>query len=199
MMKNFLFFLLVLIFSASLSQAQPIDPSALDSMKTYTSLESALKNPDQVYKLKLSKQDLTEFPMEILKFKNLMALDLSRNKIKVIPDEIGNLKHLRILNLSRNKIHDIPTSIGQLTELRALIMNQNEIEVIPKEIGKLVNLEYLDLWDNNLFIIPDELKNLKALKELDLRNIQFNQREQDRIRALVPHAKVHMDPACNCH
>ncbi len=198
-MKKYLLLCLVLVLTSSLSFAQPIDPSALDSMKTYTSLESALKNPDQVYKLKLSKQDLTEFPKEILQFKNLMALDLSKNKIKVIPEEIATLKQLRILNLSRNKIHDIPTTIGQLIELRALIMNQNEIEVIPKEIGKLIHLEYLDLWDNNLFVIPDELRNLKALKELDLRNIQFNQKEQERIRALVPHAKVHMDPACNCH
>jgi len=68
-------------------------PAQQDTMKTYTSLESALKNPEQVYRLKLQKQELKDFPKEIFLMKNLRQLDLSKNKIKVIPEEIGQLGH----------------------------------------------------------------------------------------------------------
>lgn len=195
-MRKLLLFLFLL--AGSTVVAQPLDSAALDTVRTYTSLESALRNPDKVYKLKLQKQGLSEIPKEVFLLKNLQVLDMSKNKIKVIPAEIGQLKNLEVLNLSKNRIHDIPSSIGQLVYMRSLILNQNEIETIPPEIGKLTRLIYLDMWSNNLWNFPEELRELSSLQEFDLRNIQLNFKEQDYISSLLPKTKIHFSPACNC-
>ncbi len=63
-----------------------------DSTFIYTNLEEALKEPEKVYNLDLSKKKLNEFPMEILKFTNLRSLKLYKNRIDSIPDEISQLK-----------------------------------------------------------------------------------------------------------
>lgn len=195
-MKNLLVFLLF-IFALNCS-AQQTESTEPDTSKTFTSLESALRHPDQVYKLKLQKTGLNQFPVEIFQFKNLRVLDLSKNKIKEIPPQIGQLKNLTHLSLSKNRLTSIPAEIGQLTNLKILILNQNEIDSLPPEIGNLINLVYLDLWSNNLGYFPKELKKLMALKELDLRHIELNQKEQDYISSLLPKTKIHFSPSCNC-
>lgn len=170
-----------------------------DSLFIYTNLEQALKEPDKVYNLDLSKKKLTEFPKEILQFKNLRTLDLHKNKIKSIPDEISQLKNLRELNVGNNKLSDFSKAICEITTLKRLILNQNDIEAIPAEINQLTNLVYLDLWDNNLGTFPNELGDLaNTLKEMDLRNIQYNFKEQENITKLLPKTNIHFSPACNC-
>lgn len=170
-----------------------------DSLFIYSNLEQALKEPDKVYNLDLSKKKLTEFPKEILQFKNLRTLDLHKNKIKSIPDEISQLKNLRELNVGNNKLAVFSKAICDITTLRRLILNQNDIESIPAEIKQLTNMVYLDLWDNNLGIFPVELGELaNTLKEMDLRNIQYNFKEQENITKLLPKTNIHFSPACNC-
>ncbi|MFI5204400.1 MAG: leucine-rich repeat domain-containing protein [Flavobacteriales bacterium] len=169
-----------------------------DSLHTYTSIAEALKHPDLVFYLDLSKQKLKEFPAEIFTFKNLVSLDLSRNKIAVIPAEITSLKNLEELNLSRNKIKEMPAALFDLKHLKKLILNQNLIESIPSEIRKLEQLEYLDMWSNELAYFPNEMSQLKKLKEFDLRNIQINQTEQQRLSKLLPETKIHFSQSCNC-
>ena len=189
---------LLFFFALNYSNAQLLDSIAIDTVKTFTSLESALKHPEQVYKLKLQKEGLTKFPMEILQFKNLQVLDLSKNKIEEIPEEIEQLGNLTSISFSKNRLVSIPPSIGKLVHLKVLVLNQNEIDSIPNEIGNLVHLVYLDMWSNNLSYFPKELRKLVALKEFDLRHIQMNQKEQDYISSLLPKTKIHFSPTCNC-
>ncbi|MFZ5551725.1 MAG: leucine-rich repeat domain-containing protein [Bacteroidota bacterium] len=192
------YFLYALFLTLTLPAFAQEDTTVADTARTYTSLESALRNPDKVYKLRLTKMKLTEFPKEILQFKNLRSLDLSKNKIKEIPAEIGQLTQLQVLNLSKNHLTQLPQEIGELKFLRVFIANQNEIEGIPYTFGQLDKLEYMDLWSNNLSDFPKELSNMKNLKELDLRNIQLNQKEQDYISSLFPNTKIHFSASCNC-
>ena len=60
----------------------------------YKDLISALKNPQQVYHLKLRRKSLTQFPQELSSFPNLKVLDLSKNKIttmdSVITHHVGD-------------------------------------------------------------------------------------------------------------
>lgn len=173
--------------------------SVADSVFVYTKLEDAIKEPEKVYNLDLSKQKLDSFPSEIFQFKNLRTLNLSRNKIKSIPKQIKELTYLRELNLSRNKIKEFIPEVCLLTNLKKLTLNQNFIEAIPSEIKNLKKLAYLDMWDNNLWIFPDELGELKEnLKYFDLQNIQFSSSEQDRLRKLLPNTKFNWPPPCNC-
>jgi Leucine-rich repeat (LRR) protein len=192
MKKVFIAFSLVFAFTSM--KAQVLN----DTTYIYRSLASALENPDKVFRLNLSKKQYTEFPADILKFKNLEELDLSKNKIKELPTGIGSLTNLKKLNLSMNKIVKLPTEIGNLTSLVYLGLNRNVIEELPTSIGNLENLEVLELWDNELYAIPDEIGNLKKLKMLELRGILFSDEEGARIDSLLPNAKVMMSPTCNC-
>jgi Leucine-rich repeat (LRR) protein len=56
--------------------------------KEYTSLEEALKNPDQVTRLNLSDQNIEQSFKDLAKFKNLKYLSLRHTNLKDIPFEI---------------------------------------------------------------------------------------------------------------
>lgn len=88
-------------------------------------LEGALENPDNVYHLDLSYQGLTEFPLEILEFKNLQVLDLSGNYISNLPKDITKIQHLEELFLNQNLFPVFPQAILQLQNLRTLELQGN--------------------------------------------------------------------------
>ncbi|MBL4703320.1 MAG: leucine-rich repeat domain-containing protein [Flavobacteriales bacterium] len=177
---------------------QLLTKEQLDTCRTYKSLESALKHPDKVYKLKLERLKLKEFPEAILTFKNLQILSLSKNKIKEIPEAISQLKYLQEVDFGKNKVVEFPEGLTQCIHLRKLVFSQNLLQALPAKIGDLKNLEYLDLWSNDLGIYPDEMSQLTSLKELDLRVINLNQTEQNRIKRLLPKVKIHFSPSCDC-
>ncbi|MCA6365246.1 MAG: leucine-rich repeat domain-containing protein [Bacteroidetes bacterium] len=201
-MKKLIFnlFLALLFAPAIHAQSDLLDSLTLDTMAAFTSLDEALKQPDNVVKLVLRKEKLDSFPEAVYQFKNLQYLDLSRNNIREIPDSISRLKKLQVLHLSRNNIEYIPRTIGDLSELRILNINQNELYVIPPQIGRLKKLEVLDLWSNNISVFPDELKDISGnLKVLDLRTILINRETQERIKAMLPNTKVYFSPPCKCN
>lgn len=192
---------LVLSFFISISgfaQNNLMDSVELAMYAEYTDLKVALENPNQVIKLSLRKQGYKEFPMEVLKCKNLQYLDLSKNKINSIPDSIIQLKQLQVLILSKNNLVALPNCIGSLHELRYFKAGQNKIARIPYSFGELENLEYLDFWDNELDYFPETIKNLTSLKVMDLRNILISQDNQNMIQGLLPNTKIHFSPACQC-
>jgi len=170
----------------------------VDTAKVFLSLEEALQQPGQVYKLTLSKQKLQAFPKEIFQLTNLRELDLTRNKIKDVPKEIVQLQHLEKLNLSSNKLENFPEEFCSLTLLTFLSLNRNLIEKIPPCISNLQNLQTLELWDNELSEIPDEIGMLNKLQVLELRGILFSEEEQLRVKGLLPKAQVYFSPSCNC-
>jgi Leucine-rich repeat (LRR) protein len=175
------------------------DSTTLENMDGFTSLDSALKNPEKVVKLVLRKQKFDQFPAELWKFPNLQYLDLSKNKIKEVPDSIKFFTQLQILHLSKNNIEFLPREIGDLSNLMILDINQNELTAIPPQIGKLKKLRYLDLWSNNISIFPEELKDLAGtLLVLDLRVILINADTQEHIRAMLPGTVIYMSPPCKC-
>jgi len=192
-------FLLLAIAGGNQVNAQLFDDAALDTLKTYTSLEEALKAPLEVYKLDLSKQKLTEFPTQIYAFKNLNVLHLNKNKLTLIPNEIKQLKYLQKISINKNKLEEWPTGFVYLEHLRELSMNRNYLSAIPANINRNKNLERLDLWSNDLTFFPEELSQLTSLVWMDLRVIQMNQEKQARIQTLLPNTDIEFDPACNCN
>lgn len=191
--KIFLFFLL-----PTCSYAQLLDSASLMAQPIYNDLSEALQNPDKVYRLDLGRKKLKNFPMEILKLKNLQELDLSKNKFDSLPEQIGVLVNLQILNLSGNRLQYLPDSIGELKNLKKLVGSRNNLVALPKSIGNLQNLEILDLWENDLSGFPEELSKLKKLRWMDLRVILLNDEDQARIRNLLPDTKIFFSPSCKC-
>ena len=191
-------FLCVLFSQKTKAQNQLLDSLTLDTVTAFTSIDEALKNPEQVIKLVLRKKRLKKFPLEIFKFTNLQYLDLSKNDIEDIPAEIGQLKNLQYFAISRNGLEEFPTQIGGLTNLFYLEANNNNLTSLPAEIGKLEKLKTFDLWSNDIDTFPNEIKNLKSLQLLDLRVIMIPDAEQDRVQSLLPHTKIFFSPYCKC-
>ena len=194
--KLFIFILFLGIFTKGFSQV--LSEQELDTCYIYTTIEKASKSPDGVYVLDLTKSKLKAFPDEILNFKNLNILKLGKNKIASVPEGISKLIFLQELDLGKNKLDRFPGGIVELVNLKKLVLNQNYIEGIPYMIKNLEKLEYLDMWSNNLGSFPESLNDLKALKEFDLRVIQFTTEEKERIKNLLPNAKIHFSASCNC-
>ena len=182
---------------ASPVNAQLLDAAALDSVRTFRSLERAMLDPDHVFRLDLSDQKLKEVP-DLRRFKNLNALDLSHNRLRTLPTWIAELPHLQELRVSRNKLMEFPEGICRLSHLKRLDLSRNALTGLPKCMGGLKELTSLDLWDNDLMDFPAQIAGMKALRFLDLRNIQFEIPEMERIDGLFPRAKVYFSQPCNC-
>jgi Leucine-rich repeat (LRR) protein len=172
--------LLYLLASMNVAHAQVIDEDFI-TKHTYTDLTKALKNPEDVYGLDLSGQELTEFPKEIFQFKNLRILNLGYdyenqkgNKLTSLPAEIGKLTQLTTLDLSYNQLSSLPAEIGKLTQLNTLGLSGNQLSSLPNEIGKLTQLTYLFLSYNELSSFPAEIGKLTQLKALDLSKNQLS-------------------------
>ncbi len=187
--KSILFsFLLIILCNIGTAQ---IDSSNIN--KEYRSIEEALKNPDQVYRLDLSNQNIF-VPNDVWsKFINLEYLSLKNDHLKELPSEIGTLKKLRVLDLSGNDFIVLPKSFSELYNLEELFLNEEKrfnldenIEVLsllphlrilhlendqlnklPKKIYRLNHLESLYLNNNKFKEFPTELKEMPNLKYLD--------------------------------
>lgn len=195
-MRSLLFTLIMLMVLPA--KAQLLDEVALDSVRTFRSLERAMKDPAAVQRLDLSGGKLKVVPEELRQFVNLNALDLSGNKLKELPTWLGELAYLQELRVSKNKLESTPLVICSLRHLKRLDLSRNAITGLPACIGTLSKLVSLDLWSNDIAEVPEEIQQLEALRFLDLRAIMFEQPEMDRIHELLPKAKVYFSQPCNC-
>ena len=100
-MKTIVVYALVLLFGLQLSWGQQKD--SLQTKKTYTNWEQAVKEPEKVYRLNLSNQSLHLDSPLWSKFKNLEYLNLSNDHLKTLPKGITNLKKLKVLEISGNQ------------------------------------------------------------------------------------------------
>jgi Leucine-rich repeat (LRR) protein len=193
-------FSIIMIFLCShvWAQSELLDSVSLALAPEYSDLKEALANADNVIRLNLRKQKLKEFPMEVLKLKNLQFLDLSKNSIKELPDSLVTLKNLQYLIVSKTGLESLPKNIGAMKNLVHLNVNQNELQVLPYSFGDLENLEVADLWSNNLDYFPESLYKLKKLKWMDLRNILIPAQHQENIQNMLPDTEIKFSPPCNC-
>lgn len=189
--------LVVLLFTCA-ANAQLLDAVALDSMRTFRSLEKALANPDQVYRLDLSGQKLKEVPEGVFLLKNLNALDLSNNRLKALPERLQEFKHMQEFRASRNKLTEVPKSFCRMVHLKRLDLSRNAITGLPPCVGGFKQLVSLDLWDNDLAEFPEEMAEMRALRFLDLRAIQFEVPEMEHLQELMPAVKIFFSQPCNC-
>jgi len=200
-MKTTLPIFLLFIFSQIISSQITID----STKKEYTSLEEALKNPEKVYNLNLSNQNVS-IPKEAwAKFINLETLSFKNDHLKVIPQEIGYLKNLKSLDLSGNDFISLPKSFKELSNLEELYLNDEKFLVfeknnqilnlpknlkilhlendnlnnLPKEVYELKKLESLFLNNNDFIEVPKDLDGLKNLKQLDFHNNKIPVQLQD--------------------
>ncbi|GJM36460.1 MAG: hypothetical protein DHS20C18_54610 [Saprospiraceae bacterium] len=146
----------------------------LDQHIVYTSIEEALTNPEEVYRLNLNNSEINENLLEesLHKFINLRDLKLSNTFISQIPSSIGHLRKLQFLEVGHLKeqnlnLFKIPESIQKLKEIVYinLIGNPNlewdETFLCLSKLPKLINIA---LMNNNYKKIPKEVTALSSLE-----------------------------------
>ena len=188
MRKTLLASLALLCLAAA--QAQP--------GRVYTSL-AQIKDPRQVYHLRVRHKRLRHVPAVVFQCGNLRTLDLSKNFIDTLSPAIASLSHLEVLNLNRNKLRHVPPELGRLASLRVLDLGRNPLLELPPELGALRGLRRLALWMTGVVELPPTFVALDAtLQELDLRACPLTYDNQEAIAQLLPTPKKRWNYVCNC-
>lgn len=171
-----------------------------DNGVTYKSLDDALKNPEQVYRLKLvNKHRMDSLPEKLFMLTNLRELTVKGCKLNVLNQQISQLKKLVYLNVSCNHLVRLPESIGELPAIKALVISRNNIVELPNSIGNLSTLELIDAWDNPLYVLPDSISKLaETLKIMDLRQISIKNEEFEAMQKLLPKTNIMATSYCEC-
>ena len=126
---NRLIFTILCFCILGTAQAQMLSPVELQDQPIFTSLDEALKTPEQVYRLKLKGEKKWDtIPDRLFLLTNLQELTLIRCGLMQVNQQIEKLKNLQYLDVSRNKLITLPENIGNLQELKTLIINRNMIE-----------------------------------------------------------------------
>jgi len=140
--------------------------------------QNQIPQPSSITKIDLSNKGLTEFPIEILKYKNLVELDLSNNGLKSIPVELSELKNLKYLNLSLNQgLNQVDLKVvlnNAKFNLTVLDLSNCDLVDLPENLGNQTDLRELYLSHNNLISLPYSYTELNKLTKVDLSNNYFN-------------------------
>lgn len=202
-MKRIIAFTLLILTLSFVSRAQK-QPAILygpdDNGKTYTSIEEALLEPQNVYRLKLTKLEKRDsLPEELFQLTELRELTIKGCRLCIVNQRIGELSKLQYLNLDRNKLVRLPESIGNLSNLRMLIVSRNLLETFPDNISKLKELTSIDAWDNPLYVLPESMKALNnTLRTLDLRQIPLSRTEYLAMKEILPDTDILFTDICEC-
>ena len=198
-MKTYFFSALVLLLTTSLWGQIKYDKN-----REFNDLNDALKNPELIYRLNLSNQNikldgvdwskfinleylslkndhLKEIPSGITKIKTLKSIDLSGNDFDMLPSDFSNLKLLEEVRLNDESRMDLPKTLDVLAKLpilKSLYLENDHLKTLPSELLKIKNLENLFLGNNQIEKVP-VLKKLDHLKYLDLKDNKIKTDLQD--------------------
>lgn len=165
----------IIIMWVSIYTDEIKDRNKSENIGEYEDLKRALKNKEQVKKLRLYEypNSYTEIPSEVFELTSIKELEMYSNKVAIIPKEISQLTELEILNLRGNSIKKIPKEIGRLNSLNELYLGQNEVVEISDSICKCQKLSRFDVSGKQLDKIPRCLKNIKDL-DLSIQSDSIN-------------------------
>ena len=121
----------------------------------------------------LSNNQLTKFPLEILKFtRKIRRLSVPNNRIRSLPFELLNwFKFIEYLDVSENCIEKIESGVfntSQSSPLKDLNLSKNFVKKLPKGISCLSSLRTLNVDSNDLEGIPVVFNKLLKLEVLQL-------------------------------
>nr|XP_055029673.1 DISP complex protein LRCH3 isoform X7 [Misgurnus anguillicaudatus] len=116
----------------------------------------------------LSRNRLTELPVEVCMFVSLENLNLYQNCLRSLPESLINLQSLTYLNISRNQLSTLPVHLCRLP-LKVLIACNNKLVSLPEDLGKLRQLTELDVSCNEIQTLPPQIGQLEALRDLNIR------------------------------
>ena len=107
-------------------------------------IPASISNLNDLRKLYLEWNNLTELPESFSDLTALVQLYISNNQLTSLPENFGNLENLYILDLGYNQINSLPASFINFNSLAYLWLFNNQLETLPD------NFCTLDLdWDGD--------------------------------------------------
>jgi uncharacterized protein YwqG len=140
----------------------------LKQLPEFQDLGEALHGPEQVFRLRLYRQEGATEVARVGELRNLQELSISLTDVSELLPRLGQLQDLQSVYLQACKIRSFPEAFFELAHLRWLAMGNNSLTELPGEIGRLRSLEYLNLSQNELRRIPESMGVLDELKTLCL-------------------------------
>lgn len=171
MFKRLLIFIFFSIYSAGFGQNEFDKYGPLGS-RVYTDLKEALKINVGVYKMDLSYKTLDPKSYEKLStLKDLQALKLSGNNVTDFPKNMGDLYNLVYFASYNNPFTGLPNDFKKLVNLYHLELSHTKMDSIPACIAynsKLKTIKFTDTEDT--LKLPETLKYLKYLEDFQVEN-----------------------------
>ena len=131
--------------------------------KRFTS-EAEMKavNPDSVYIVDLSGQNLTALPVDIMKYKNLERLDIYDNQITEIPVWFFELQNIKYFNIGYqtwdgykgNPITSIPLEITKFRKLESLDVSGCPVSELPEVLVQMEKIRAIGIAGTNINSLP---------------------------------------------
>ncbi len=118
---------------------------------------SSITQLKNLTELNLSKNEFTDFPVEIRGFCQLEKLYINQNNIKSIPENVFPfLENLQLLNLSTNRLEKLPQDMKRCQHLNYLNLSNNCLRNLDPLVG-LSHLKELYVEKNQLAELPNQL------------------------------------------
>ncbi len=167
-----LFLLFACSVSLNINSQNEFDKYGPLGSRVYTDLKEAVKVETPIYKMDLSYKKLDPKLYEKLsKIKDLQALKLSGNEVNDFPPAMGDLYNLVYFTSYNNPFKAFPSDFKKLVNLTHLELSRTEIDSIPAAIAynsKLKTIKFTDTEDT--LKLPITLKYLKHLEDLQIEN-----------------------------
>lgn len=140
--------------------------------RVYVDLKEALSVGAGVYKMDLSykKLDPKDY-QKLTKLKDLQVLKLSGNEVKEFPKNFGDLFNLVYLASYNNPFTVFPEDFKKLYNLNHLELSYTKIDSIPASIAYLPKLKTIKFTDtDDTLRLPTTLRYLKKLEDIQIEN-----------------------------
>mgnify|MGYP000565901443 CR=1 FL=1 len=156
-MKKYILFILTVVLTFTVSA------------KKITKVSDLKGDFNSIHEIDFSNCGITDFPLDILKCKNLQKLNLSNNGFVKMPRQFGRLKALKELNLSHNQNispFDLKLILDSAKfELEYLSLSNCALFFLPNSIAKQNKLIGLDVSENYIQRLPYEMMELNKFLE----------------------------------
>lgn len=171
MIRGILIILYVLIFKSSFAQKE-FDKYGPFGCTVYTDLKEALKAEGKVYKMDLSYQKLDPKVYDKLSsLTDLQALKLSGNEVLDYPKNFDKLFNLFYFASYNNKFKAFPPNLKAFYNLQYLELQHTSIDSIPAAIAYLSRLQSFKFGNtDDTLRLPTSFKFLKNLKDISIEN-----------------------------
>ena len=140
---------------------QKIDPKLYEKLSKITDLQA----------LKLSTNELTDYPKNFDALYNLVYFASYNNKLKTFPQNLKPFSNLHYLELQHTLIDSIPAQIAYLNKLQSFKFgNTDDTLKLPATLHFLKNLKDISIENCVMDSFPKQLFKLKSLYYLNLSN-----------------------------